>query len=643
MPGYNEVPNIKPPKSLNAEWKQFKKGLNLLLRSTELGKDELSQADNIMLVGSGVPTGRWGSVNYFTANATGSIRGFGTFVDTASGINELIALTDQGYLVKRDGSSSLQISGQSYPSGAIVRSEQLGGKSYFFSENTPMTVYDGSSLSVFATLSAPTGLTATNFSGATGTYNYSWKVTTVSDTGETTPSTNVALANLPQDLTETEVRVFWTLASGTNVQGYQVYRGLPGDETLLASVGPSISQYNDRGEAPSEIVTPPLSNTTGGIQSKFVAKFKDRLVAVDSNDPNKLLISGRFPNHDKFSWYYGGGYIYIDPDSGDDITGITVQPGTDRIVVYKNYSHYSVALSTVQIGNFVVLDPQYQPISTSVGASNHDTIQTVENDTFFFGRSGLYVTGYEPNFLNVIRTNEVSARIRPYLDNLSETDYLTANAMYVDNKYLLSFPQRKEVVVYDRERGSFAGIWKLPWGISHMTNYVDGDGNQRFVQGSYNSNEVYYFDESAKTDDGTAINKTLRTNKETFDDFGLFKLINLFTTLFRKVQGTVTVNLLVENRDGSTSVAKSFDLISSSTLGNIGWGVNTWGVATWGESKGSIVVGSEELSTYTHLFKSSRLAQVEVLTTQAGSSFELLGLNITATPEGGEYQSSLRK
>lgn len=642
MPGYREVPNISPPKSLNAEWKDFRKGLNLLLRPTELGNDEMAQADNIMLAGSGVPTGRWGSVNYFSANATGIVRGFGTFVDTASGINELLALTDQGYLIKQD-TPTTAITGQSWPSGSSIEAEQLGGKTYIFSENVPMTVYDGVDLSVYATLSAPTGLAATNFSGVTGSYNYSWKVTTVSDTGETNPSTNVALNQLPQDLSDTEIHVFWTLATGTNVQGYQVYRGLPGDETLLAAVGPSVSKYVDRGEAPSEIVEPPLSNNTGGVESKYVAKFKDRLLAVDAKDPNKLLISGRYPNHDKFSWYYGGGYVYIDPDSGDDITGITVQPGTDRIVVYKNYSHYAVELSSVQIGNFLVLDPVYQPISTSVGASAHRTIQTVENDTFYFGRSGIYVTGYEPNFLNIIRTNEISARIRPYLSQLSEQDYRTANALYVDNKYLLSFPRRKEVVVYDRERGAFAGIWKLPWGIASMINYIDGDGNERWVQGSYNNNSVYYFNESAKTDNGSAINKTLRTNKEIFKDWSLFKTINLFSTLFRRVNGTVTVNLLVENRDGSTSVAKSFDLISSSTLGNIGWGINTWGEATWGESAGTVVVGSEETSTYSHLFKTARLIQVEVLTTQAGSNFELLGLNIIATPESGEFQSALRK
>ena len=50
-------PQYKPRPSANEEWKTYRKGLNLLLRPTELGNDELAVADNIMLTGSGVPTG----------------------------------------------------------------------------------------------------------------------------------------------------------------------------------------------------------------------------------------------------------------------------------------------------------------------------------------------------------------------------------------------------------------------------------------------------------------------------------------------------------------------------------------------------------------------------------------------------------
>lgn len=644
MPRFNtRTPAYKKRKDVTAEWKTFRKGLNLLLRPTELGRDELAQADNVMLTGSGVITGRWGSDDYFTVNATGSVRGFGTYINTSDGTNEIFALTDEGFLAKKNGTSSTQIVGQSYPSGSIIRAEQLGGITYIVNESKPMASYTGATLAVFATLSAPTGVTATNFSGASGTSTYSWRITTLSDNGgETTGSTAIELGELPQDLSDTEVRVRWTLATG-NVAGYQVYRGLPADETFLAAVGPSISEYVDRGDPASETILSPITNTTGGVQSKFITKFRDRLLAVDANNPNKLLISGRYPKQYSFNYFDGGGFIYIDPDSGEDITGIAVQPGTDKIVVYKDSSHYAVELTTVSVGNFILLDPTYQPISTSIGCSAQDTIQTVENDTFYFGRKGLYVTGYEPNFLNIIRTNEVSAKMRPYLDLLNNNDYLNACALYIDKKYILSFPNRKECIVYDRERGAWTGPWKTPWGISKMIKYTDATGTEKWVIGSSSTNNVYTFEQALNTDVGTAIQKTVRTNKEVFGEWSLLKIVKLFYALLRGVTGSVTVNILAELRDGSTTTIKSFTITGSAVSGSIGWGADQWGTAQWGTSNGEVIVTADELTKYTQLFKSIRFLQVEVTTTTANSNFELINLRATASSQGeGSLSSASR-
>ena len=419
MPFFNsQPPKYQPRRSLEAEWSTFRKGLNLLLRPTELKRDEYAQGDNIMLIGSGVPTGRWGSSTYFTVNATGSARGFATFNNTASLTNEIIALTDEGFLAKKNGSGSTVITGQSYPSGSVIRGEQLGGFTYFVSKDAPLTRYNGGSLQVFATISAPPAAIATNVSGVSGTSIYSWEITALGPTGGETTSVKVNLPNLPQDLTTTQVNVQWSAPSCATLSGYQIYRGFPGDTSFLAAVGASTTSYIDVGDQASETVFPPLSNTTGGVKSQFIAKFNDRLLMVDNSDRTKLLISGKYPKQSSFNWIDGGGYVYIDPDSGQDITGIAVQPGSDKIIVYKNFSHYSVSLNLLTVGNFSILDPSYQPISVAIGASNPDTIQVVENDIFYFGRKGLYVTGYEPNFLNIIRTNEVSARIRPYLENL---------------------------------------------------------------------------------------------------------------------------------------------------------------------------------------------------------------------------------
>lgn len=633
-------PNFKKRPSLESEWNTFKKGLNLLLRPTELGRDELAQADNMILVGSGVPTGRWGTSPYFTVNATGSIGGFGTYNNTASLTNELIALSDQGYLAKRNDTTSTVITGQSYPSGSIVRSEQLGGLTYFASKNVPLTAYNGTNLAVFATISAPTGLTATNFSGASGTFIWSWKVTTLgANGGETTPSTNITLPNLPQVLSNTKVIITWSAPSAATLSGYQIYRGLPGDETLLGAVGVSTTRYEDLGDPVSETIFPPLANSTGGVKSQFLTKFNDRLLMVDQSDPTKLLISGRYPNQSRFNWTDGGGYVYIDPDSGQDITGISVQQGSDKIIVFKSFASYAVSLDTVSIGNFIVLDPTYQSISSAIGVSNQDTIQNVENDVFYFGRKGLYVVGYEPNFLSIIRTNEISAKIRPYLANLGQSDYNNACSMYVDNKYLLSFPDRKEVVVYDRERGSFAGIWKLPYGITKMKKYIDGSGTEKWVVGT-TTNQVYTFEPSVNSDHGTTITKTLRTNKEGFGEWNQLKIISFFYTLIRNITGTVTVNILGENRDGSTSTLKTFTITGAAISGKSGWGANMWGDKQWADTQGGLVTGTDEFARWGQLFKSVRLVQIEVTSAVAASNFELLNIKMTADSQGSNSLSS---
>src|SRR3989304_1791784 len=166
----------KPKPNILSEWNSFRKGLNLLLRPTELDNEEMAQADNLILVGKGTPTGRWGTITYFTAGATGTIRGMGTYKNNDGTTNELLALVDEGYLEKKDGTTSATITGQSWPSGSTVHMEQLGGETYIVSEDVSFTAYDGTDLAVFATISTPTGFSATNFSGVTGTNRVSWRV-----------------------------------------------------------------------------------------------------------------------------------------------------------------------------------------------------------------------------------------------------------------------------------------------------------------------------------------------------------------------------------------------------------------------------------------------------------------------------------
>lgn len=627
MPSFaTREPPFKKRNSAEAEWSTCRKGLNLLLRPTELGRDELAQSDNIMLTGSGVPTGRWGTQVYFTANATGVNRGLGTYRDNDGNVSEILALTDEGYLVKKNGSSYTVISGQSWPSGTTIHTEELGEKTYIISPDAALTEYNGTGLTLFSKIAAPTGLYATNYSGVTGTNRLSYKVVAIGQNGgQTTPSDPYVLSNLPEDLTKTQIRLMWTAPSCATMGGYEIYRGPLGDETYLASVVPGVTAYTDTGTDSSLLSLAPNTNTTGGVQSNFICKYKDRLLTVDVNEPNKLLISGRYPFHTRFSWYDGGGYIFIDPDSGDNVKGIAVQPIADRIVIYKEFSSYLVELSQVQMGNYYILDPTYQPISTAVGCTNQETIATVENDTFYFGRSGVYVTGYEPNYLNIIRTNEISAKMRPYLQLLNDEDYRTACSFYVDHKYILSFPRRKEMIVYDRERGAWIGPWKFPFGINHLKKYVDTSGTERWVLGSSDDNKVYNFDANVNSDNGTTIIKTIRLNKEDFKAWTKLKIVEYFYFLFRNVIGETTVNILLEDKDGKVSVAKSFTISGAAISGSTGWGMDKWGTVKWGQTNTfSASIATDEISNWGTLFKQARYIQMEIISNTANSQFEFL-------------------
>lgn len=256
----------------------------------------------------------------------------------------------------------------------------------------------------------------------------------------------------------------------------------------------------------------------------------------------------------------------------------------------------------------------------------------VENDVFYFGRKGFYTVGQEPQYLNQIRTNELSARIRPYVRNLSESDFRDANAGYVDNKYFLFFPAKNEGIIYDRERLAFMGPWKFPWGVTKFLRYIDTDGTEKYLVGSDSGPYIRELSASYVSDSGTAIAKTLRTRKEDMGDWSIFKILKYFYVLFRNVRGTVTINLRIEQRDGNTVTTKSFNITSA--LGSSGWGNDQWGSQPYGQTDANVSLTGDELVRYAQIYKNCRVVQIEITTTAANDNFEFLGVRMTAQSLG---------
>jgi len=256
----------------------------------------------------------------------------------------------------------------------------------------------------------------------------------------------------------------------------------------------------------------------------------------------------------------------------------------------------------------------------------------VENDIFFLTRNGVYVLGYEPNILNVLRTNEVSARVRPLFENISYADLQNASAEYIDKKYILSFPTSKKTLVYDRERIAWTGPWITPFGIRKWHVYYDSSGVQTWLAGDDGEPIVTQFNSGYSSDKGTAFTTILRSKKEDFGDWSLFKTIKDLFLNFRNVQGSVDVNIRVEERNGNVVTVSNFAITTTSTTG--GWGADAWGGTQWGDSEYSgSATDVNDLVRWVILNKTGRSIQLDVRTSNAGDNYELLGVRISARPQ----------
>ena len=633
-----KTPEYKQPKIVEISWDTFKGGVNTFLEPYELKSDELVEARNLMLTGSGVPIKRWGSANYFLAGS-GSVRHIRAIKDADDTI-EVLALTDAGYLAKKSGASYENITGFSWASGTIIDTIQLAGNVYCVSDTKRMARYDFDTLIGFATLTEPTGLTATQLSSASGLNAWSYRVTALGlGGGETTGSDNVLIENMPQDLTKTLIRLNWTAVSAASgdLVGYNVFRGTAGDEIFIGNTDASTTSLDDPGLIPASIFnTVPDANTTGGPKGKYIIRYQDRLIVAGiPGEPSKILVSGRYPDQERFDWYVGGGFTYIEKESGETVTGLGIYQ--EKLIVFKENSVWELKLNLVDFGYYSILDPRYTLLTASQGCLSHKTIQPVENDLIFANRNGLYILRYEPQLLTVINANEISQKISPYFEGISDADHKSASAVYTKNKYVLSYPIAKESILFDRERLAIMGPWTTPFGVYDWEKYTDAAGDEIVMAADSDDAYVTKFSNDLIDDKGTAIWTILKTRKENMGAWSTIKSINEIFYKFTDVSGEVQVNVYIENRFGRNIVAKSFTITSSAVEGSSALGTDLLGDFLLGDSDndpGTLATNTEIKKNF--IYKLGRTIQIEVKTNNRQDSYQLESIKINShfLPEG---------
>lgn len=627
-----------PGKVLESTWDSFRKGLNTLLRDSELSPEQAKKMQNLILEGKGIITQRPGTANLFQAATGGKIRGL--FGSKINDVNELLAVSDNGFLVKKNGESYTQINGASWASGYKVRMTQLGNKVYIVQQQKPLVRYDGATLLSYTTLLPPVSLTATNLSGVTGNFTYSWRVAAVTDVGRTLASDAIVMSRLPENLDRTTIRIGWTAPTGASglARGYEIYGRDQGFETRLTGVSPTTTTWDDDGSTVASLISGlPDFNETAGPNAKYTITSVGKIVLANvGSKHSRVMWSGADIYAGKFGWTVGGGYVDLDDSDGTQITGI-ISFRENAFIVFKEHSIYQVKLS--YNGDLGIIEPSVTKVTDEVGCLSGDTVQSAINNFYFIGlRPGrgisLNSVGYERNIAaDVLRTAEITAVIAPDLEavNLARVDDMFS--VVYGGVYWWFFPvgdTSMRCYGYDLERLSLHGPHTFPDNPDIGTVWYDTTGMPRIIYGDGEDGYVTEINKSYTSDKGTDFQTVFTSKKENFNlPFKLKTLLKAFVHLADVQGGNVNVQLNIETDTGNTSTIASFSVSSPSQYA--GFGSFKFGTKMFGspDQASTSSTNTSEIRRFIDLNQSSVLA-AQYLITGTGTRYKIIATQLTA-------------
>lgn len=636
------------------EWEinKFNGGVNRVLEEARIGQNEAKEATNLMQVQDGLWKPRWGTEVYGGTHEA-SIDGAAEYVNT-DGTTELITVANGKVWKSTDGGALTQITGASFTAGNQCYFIQIAGFLYIANGVDNLARYNGTTLSTYNALSAPTGLSISRTGLASGIYNYYAQVTAINTIGETVGSTEASLAggmNRPRDqwTASDSVTLSWNaVASATT---YQVYiSDTTGYETLLTSV--SASSYVDDGTvAINPYVEPPLSNTTAAPKFKSMEISGNRIWATnDPDNPFTVYFSGTGQFIGNFSDFYGGGWINLEKGGRERpkrVIHYQSGTGSGRATVLCSTPEGKGAVWQIEISSATVGDTSFSIPSASkvVGSSGTDSQLSVipdNNNIWFFNRRGIFTLGPEKNYYGILRTNELSSRIRPYIRGLIGSQIDRVCAYFYDAKVFFSVPTstsgNNRMIYYDTERLNWTVDWSI--GAKQFMEYTDTSGVTHFLYVPVSGTQMIELSPNIQGDQGVAFSTTYTSGRwplqKLWKDF--LKLKKVFVKLGNP-RGAISVEILGSSKNDGFSSVGSATITPQYSM--TGMGYDIMGDVLMGDSDGTPSTFSDSADPrYIKVNKKLRDIQFRLTTNSLDAdytlhSFILSGNALKVNPPSG--------
>jgi hypothetical protein len=619
----------------------FKGGSNLLLDEARLGLNEAKTIKNLLQVQDGLWKPRYGTAYYgvdFGANPDGAFE----FVKS-DGTTELIVIADGTAYKSTDGGAKTAITGASFTAGNQCYFMQIAGYLYIANGVDSLARYDGSVLTTYSSINAPANLSASLVASglASGTYTYYAEVTAVNEVGETTGSSEVSVSvNKRRDSwISTTDKVAWSWASVTGASRYQLYLAEEsGAEVLLTST--TTNSYIDNGTLPlNEFVVPPLQNTTSAPKFKSMVVSGNRIWATnDPNDMYKVYWSGTGQYMGVFSDFYGGGWINLER-GGREMPSVVVHyqsgAGEGRATALCRTPEgkgavWQIALTTATVDTTSFSVPNAVKIVGSYGTDSLLGVVPTDNDIFFPNRNGGYFLGPEKNYYGLLRTREITSKIRPYWRSLNGSKLPGICGYFRDAKLFLSVPTTStgntRMIIYDMERLNWTVEWTI--GAKQFLEYTDTTGITRFLYVPLTGNKLIELSENIQGDLGVAFSTDYTSGRIPLSKLWKdFMKVNRVYIKLGSAKGTINFEVSGSERTRPFRSLGSKPISPSSSNTGMGWDV--MGDVLMGSTDGTPTTFSDSSSPYyLKIRKNLRDIQLRVTSNLYESDYILQGFII---------------
>lgn len=613
--------SLPEAKKIGTKVDDFGGGVNVLFSQTRLKKDESAELTNMWLIEDGVPDKRPGTAAYGGVTFTNRPDGAWDYRTTA-GAHELIVVADgKVWLVDPEAGTKTEITGATFTSGYPCDAIQISNNLYIVNGQDSMATYDGTDLSSYTEIAAPAwgGTPLARGAGlSAGSITLYYRVTCSNNVGESIPNAEQSITvDANPDVwsaADEYITIDWAAVVGATK--YTVYRSdASGFEVKLAETTDTTFQ-DDGTYTENPYIEPPTSNTTGGPKFAQIDLCDNRIVGCkDPNNPWRVHYSGKGINLGIFSSGYDGGWIDLEY-GGKSITTAPLDYQSNIQIFCKTDDGrgtiWQMPFEGVVVGSELINVPQPVKIISAIGCGDPRTIGYVENDVLFWNAAnGLNALGNEPGILSVLRTNEISSKIRPYARALPNTG--DKCAYYWNSKLLISYRTTNTAgsdwsatMIFDRERNCMLKPWTV--GVSQFLEYTDVSGVTHLL--GIAATGLIEFSENYEGDSGTAFAwNMLGPRFPMGSDFMDFARRFKAAVKLRSVSGSVNITIYGTGKTGSFEAVASGTVEGSLAQAGMGW--DLMGNFQLGDTDGLVVTFDSD-SLIRYLWANGLLREIQV-------------------------------